>query len=34
LIVYPNQFHGLTMPNFQKDRFDRYIEWFNKYLKN
>jgi dipeptidyl aminopeptidase/acylaminoacyl peptidase len=34
LIVYPNQFHGLTLPNFQKDRFDRYIEWFGKYLKN
>ena len=33
LIVYPNQFHGLTLPNFQKDRFDRYIEWFDKYLK-
>ena len=34
LIVYPGQFHGITLPNFQKDRFDRYIGWFDKYLKN
>ncbi len=33
LIVYPGQFHGLSLPNFQKDRFDRYIAWFDKYLK-
>ncbi len=33
LIVYPGQFHGLTLPNFQKDRLDRYIAWFDKYLK-
>ena len=34
LIVYPGQFHGITLPNFQKDRFERYIGWFDKYLKN
>lgn len=33
LIIYPGQFHGLTNPSFQKDRFERYIAWFNKYLK-
>lgn len=33
LIVYPGQFHGLTLPNFQKDRMERYIGWFDKYLK-
>lgn len=33
LIVYPGQFHGLTLPNFQKDRYERYIGWFDKYLK-
>lgn len=33
LIVYPGQYHGLTLPNFQKDRLDRYIAWFDKYLK-
>jgi dipeptidyl aminopeptidase/acylaminoacyl peptidase len=34
LIIYPGQFHGITNPSFQKDRFERYLTWFNKYLKN
>ena len=33
LIIYPGQFHGITNPSFQKDRFERYLTWFNKYLK-
>jgi dipeptidyl aminopeptidase/acylaminoacyl peptidase len=33
LIIYPGQFHGLTVPSFQKDRLERYIQWFDKYLK-
>jgi dipeptidyl aminopeptidase/acylaminoacyl peptidase len=33
LIIYPNQFHGITVPSYLKDRFERYIAWFNKYLK-
>ncbi|UTA70060.1 S9 family peptidase [Emticicia sp. 21SJ11W-3] len=33
LIIYPGQFHGITNPAFQKDRFERYINWFDKYLK-
>ncbi|WPU92525.1 S9 family peptidase [Mucilaginibacter sabulilitoris] len=33
LILYPNQFHGLTKPSYQVDRLQRYIEWYNKYLK-
>lgn len=34
LIVYPNQFHGLSVPSYQTDRFDRYIKWFDQYLKS
>jgi dipeptidyl aminopeptidase/acylaminoacyl peptidase len=34
LIIYPGQFHGITVPSFQKDRFERYIGWFDKYLEN
>ncbi|MBX7124236.1 MAG: S9 family peptidase [Cyclobacteriaceae bacterium] len=34
LIIYPNQFHGITVPGYQKDRFDRYIKWFDQYLRN
>lgn len=33
LIIYPGQFHGITNPSFQIDRFQRYINWFNTYLK-
>ena len=32
LIVYPGQFHGITRPSFVKDRYDRYIAWYAKYL--
>ena len=33
LIIYPGQFHGITVPSYLKDRFERYIGWFDKYLK-
>lgn len=33
LIIYPGQFHGISKPSYQVDRFDRYIKWFGKYLK-
>ena len=33
LVVYPNSFHGITRPSYQKDRMERYLAWYNKYLK-
>jgi dipeptidyl aminopeptidase/acylaminoacyl peptidase len=33
LILYPNQFHGISKPSYQVDRLQRYVEWYNKYLK-
>jgi dipeptidyl aminopeptidase/acylaminoacyl peptidase len=33
LVVYPGEHHGISRPAFQKDRFERYLDWFNKYLK-
>ena len=33
LIIYPGQFHGITVPSYQKDRAERYVQWFDKYLK-
>ena len=33
LLVYPGQYHGFTQPSFIKDRFERYYQWFGKYLK-
>ena len=32
LIIYPGQFHGISLPSYQRDRYDRWIAWFNKYL--
>ncbi|MDT3401516.1 S9 family peptidase [Mucilaginibacter terrae] len=32
LIVYPNQFHGLSVPTYQVDRVQRYLDWYGKYL--
>ncbi|MBZ5498309.1 MAG: S9 family peptidase [Acidobacteriia bacterium] len=33
LIIYPGQFHGITVPSYMRDRLQRYLDWFNKYLK-
>jgi len=33
LIVYPGETHSIRRPSFQKDRFERYIAWYSKYLK-
>jgi len=32
LVIYPGQFHNITMPSYQRDRLERYAGWFNKYL--
>ncbi len=34
LVVYPGEGHGIRKPSFQKDRYERYITWYAKYLKN
>ena len=33
LVVYPGQFHGISRPSYQKDRMERYLAWYAKYLK-
>ncbi|MCU0427588.1 MAG: S9 family peptidase [Candidatus Kapabacteria bacterium] len=33
LVIYPGQFHGLTVPSYNKDRLERYLKWFDKYVK-
>ena len=33
LVVYPGQFHGLTIPSYERDKLERYLAWFDKYLK-
>ncbi len=33
LVVYPDQPHGLRVPSYQKDRLERYLGWYGKYVK-
>jgi dipeptidyl aminopeptidase/acylaminoacyl peptidase len=33
LVIYPGQFHGLTVPSYQRDRLQRFLDWWNKYLQ-
>ena len=32
LVVYPDQHHSLSIPSYRRDRFERYLAWFDKYL--
>lgn len=34
LIVYPDQFHEFTRPSFIRDRYQRWFNWYDKYLNN
>ena len=33
LVIYPGQYHGLRKPSYRKDRLERYIAWFDRFLK-
>lgn len=33
LVVYPGQFHGFTKPSYIRDRYERWLAWWDKYLK-
>ena len=33
LIIYPGQSHGIRLPSYQKDRYERWLDWFRRYLK-
>jgi dipeptidyl aminopeptidase/acylaminoacyl peptidase len=33
LVVYPGQSHGLSVPAYQVDRYERYLKWYDKYVK-
>lgn len=32
LIIYPGQYHGFDKPSYLRDRMQRYLGWFGKYL--
>ncbi len=33
LVIYPGQFHGFTRPSFVRDRFQRWFDWYDKYVQ-
>ena len=33
LVIYPGQNHGIVKPSYQKDRYERYLAWYDARLK-
>ena len=33
LVVYPGEYHGITRPSFLRDRLERRVAWFDRYVK-
>ena len=33
LVIYPGEGHGISRPSFQKDRYERYLDWYGKFVK-
>jgi dipeptidyl aminopeptidase/acylaminoacyl peptidase len=33
LVIYPGQRHGISTPTYRVDRLERYLAWYDKYLK-
>ncbi len=32
LVIYPGETHGISRPSFQRDRLQRYLDWYRKWL--
>jgi dipeptidyl aminopeptidase/acylaminoacyl peptidase len=33
LVIYPGQHHLMALPSYERDRLERYVAWFDRYLK-
>jgi len=33
LVIYPDQWHSVVTPSYRKDRYERYIAWYDRFLK-
>jgi len=33
LVIYPGQHHAINKPSYRRDRLERYLVWYDKYLK-
>lgn len=34
LVIYPDQHHGLRIPSYVRDRLERYVAWWDRFLKS
>ena len=34
LVIYPGQHHGLRKPSYLRDRLERYVAWYDRFVKN
>lgn len=34
LVVYPGEHHGIRRPTFQRDRYERWLAWYDSHLKD
>jgi dipeptidyl aminopeptidase/acylaminoacyl peptidase len=32
LIIYPNENHGISRPSYVRDRYERYLAWYDKHI--
>jgi len=32
LVIYPNEFHGITRPSYVRDRYERYLAWYDQHI--
>ncbi len=33
LVIYPGESHGIRRPSFQEDRYQRWLDWYDRFLK-
>ena len=33
LVIYPGEYHELRKPSYRRDRLQRYLDWYGRYLK-
>ncbi|AGY58328.1 alpha/beta hydrolase family protein [Gloeobacter kilaueensis] len=34
LVIYPGQHHGISKPSYRRDRLERYVAWYDRFLKS
>ncbi len=33
LVIYPDQWHSIETPSYRKDRYQRYLDWYDRFLR-